>query len=483
METGEVDQDHSVDTSTLKTESANNVVPTDCGDGLDSSIFPESPENSEAKLTSFNIEDNFNSANINIDDDLKVDNSENDGLNVGESVSSNIGLSVSNEREDISDEEFDDNAFNLTENGPDLTTVPSCLAENLSEHKTDSSISQDHLHSDSLTEQRLNSNENNSCAADKENEKDLNIERPNYNDQQDDDLEAVSDDELVPDGNQASNVSLLDTTIASGLEDLSSSDEGPASPDCDYTANHDIGLGIDGEGASESNADVSKSADVETNNSVSGLASLEAEPISDEDIDHDDDKSENGQDGTIEAGEVQSPKAPTQPVEELLREAEPISADESSDTDGELPSGDEKDGRLKSGANNGLEAIDSDEGDMCGDKLISGNPGIGSQRLSTEGMKSEMENISDDENLDLDGEEKNKYSGVQKTDFDINTHANDNDVEKRRVSTNFNEHLELDYEENEGDDGEAKIDDVREESKDKDGDEDGELKDVSIHLY
>ncbi|XP_012935150.1 zinc finger CCCH domain-containing protein 18 isoform X2 [Aplysia californica] len=346
-------------------------------------------------------------------------------------------------------------------------------------------------------------------------------------------LEAVSDDELVPDGSHAPSVSkspnLTKPALIAGGEEVSSSeDEGPASPDSAYNAAHEIDLSAEGDGAmgwepsevSRGSADLSEgtaagresktldnpvqSLDSEMPPST-GLTSLEAEPISDEeDIGQDDNKSVTDPDA-VEAGEVKSPgdvNSP-QPVKELLREAEPISADESSDTDGELPSGDEdsnpqvvKGGDSKSRVND-FESIDSDEGDMGMDasehqsSRLSNRESFSKEKSDItaaqtfgQGDKSKgeyMETISDEEILDSGEDvrkrgvnEKKSQEGVQSS----SPHVKDLDIEKRQVTTNFNEHHEeLDYEENEGDEGEPKMEESSKgDAQVKEEGEEGEVK-------
>ena len=277
--------------------------------------------------------------------------------------------------------------------------------------------------------------------------------------------EAVSEDELEPDSSNAP-LSQNKSQPSSNLEDLSSDDEGGASNTNKIDHNNEAGM------VSYSTSEISQnSSEVKLAKVHDRLTSLEAEPISDEeDISQDEDKSVVENDPNMEAGEVHSPKAPTQHVEDLLREAEPISADESSDTDGELHSGDEDSKGLRSKSNNDLEAIDSDEGDIGNDSSLKEEIVKGRDSKQDNDY---MENISDEENLDLDSDKKPNSVKYHSKD------SNNLDAEKKQLTSNYSEHQEeLDYEENEGDEGEMKPEVQKESRASKDDDEEGELKEV-----
>uniref|UniRef100_A0A0B7A1V9 C3H1-type domain-containing protein n=1 Tax=Arion vulgaris TaxID=1028688 RepID=A0A0B7A1V9_9EUPU len=315
------------------------------------------------------------------------------------------------------------------------------------------------------------------------------------------DLETVSDDELseaVMTGDL--HVESAFKLIEGGEQVSSSEDEGPASPDNTYAAPQQELPQVDNiasklivEGSEFSYGNIS-SPDLGFKTDVSmsqlradhpgflsmPLAPLEAEPISDgEDLDHADGSTVDVEDG--EAGEIHSPahrspvSFPEQTSAALLGEVEPISADESSDTDGELPSGDE-DSLSKTDIgginpnNNFLESIDSDEeGDL--------GPALSSHKLQSVNRKRSAgeyrETISDeDERLPV-GRNRPKLSESSVKVFE-DSHAStspiskDTETEKRQTASNFNEHQEeLDYEENEGDDGEEKSEEaVKPEKKD-----------------
>ncbi|CAG5115593.1 unnamed protein product [Candidula unifasciata] len=307
------------------------------------------------------------------------------------------------------------------------------------------------------------------------------------------DLETVSDDEL-PDGTLVGDtpVEPAFNLIEGGEEVSSSEDEAATSLRMHDDPNPEVclvnrtnSLVLDGAEFSYMNVSSDLPFPVDEvsalpliSDSASCIAlplpPLEAEPISDEE------DSGQGNGGCVdveggEAGEIKSPADAGSPASlsgqtavRLLGEVEPISADESSDTDGELHSGDEdslskpENGGTKS--NNFLEAIDSDdEGDLGPG---SSHKHLSSDRRQTPVASSEsvpkekteyMESISDeDDSLSVNGKEV-KRSGLSVTADESLTGLRGVEAEKRQIATNYSEHQEeLDYEENDGDEGEGR---------------------------
>ena len=217
-------------------------------------------------------------------------------------------------------------------------------------------------------------------------------------------------------------------------------------------------------------------ADPVSPNGLAELAPLDAEPISDEE-----DNSGLAEDEDGEAGEIKSPteditSPPSSPGHGAanLGEVEPVSADDSTDTDGELPSGDEDSGKPgedqpKSGVN--FESIESEEE---GDLNVSASSNVlarDNKSASKENADGYMESISDEENMENSTDKLINESikdAVIPLDSSgeiksfISRSAKDGESGRKVPAPNFNEHqVELDYEEAEGDDGEMKPDDAR----------------------
>ncbi|CAL1535259.1 unnamed protein product [Lymnaea stagnalis] len=323
------------------------------------------------------------------------------------------------------------------------------------------------------------------------------------------DLEAVSDDELLPDASQGASVIPSHLTLIGG-EEVSSEEDGPSGLDefnaqheLDPIATHRIVAPVNPDMLEISNlssSDLHRITNREREESLShteavtNLPPLEAEPISDEeDIDQGEGNA-LGLDGDGEAGEIQSPVEMSSPVSEqggLLGEVEPISADEGSDTDGELPSGDDDskpgDSGVKSG--NNFESIDSDEEGELGAELSQKNMSINKMHLGlNQGLKKGsgdyMETISDEENMEHGGLVSDSPLKSNRPSLKLSDESNsctssitrDAESDKKKVATNFNEHqVELDYEENEGEEGEGKSEELSAEPKLKDDGEEGEL--------
>ncbi|XP_055891236.1 zinc finger CCCH domain-containing protein 18-like isoform X1 [Biomphalaria glabrata] len=302
------------------------------------------------------------------------------------------------------------------------------------------------------------------------------------------DLEAVSDDELLPETSQAPNDATAVSNTALMREEVSSEDEVSATnAQCDIDLPQELpnfsgGL-IDQQTASFDQTDSFSHLSSEN---VNNLPVLEAEPISDEE-DMEQEENVLGLDGDGEAGEIHSPPPIRSPVSEsggLLGEVEPISAEESSDTDGELPSGDEDSAQelIPGKSNNNFESIESDEdGNIDEFSQTHTLPKTGHRQKKND----YMETISDEE-ISESAPELSVSHQVSAQTLDASYHQTspvikDVEMEKKQVTTNFNEHqVELDYEENDGDEGESKIEEVPAEPKViKEGaEEEGELEEV-----
>ncbi|BFZ12919.1 hypothetical protein BsWGS_15957 [Bradybaena similaris] len=306
-------------------------------------------------------------------------------------------------------------------------------------------------------------------------------------------LETVSDDEL-PDGALAGDglEEQAFSLIEGGEEVSSSDDETAARRSMHVDSNQELSLVnrtnklvLDGPefasgnvGASDLGIKVDEASTLQlipepTPSIAMPLAPLEAEPISDEeDLGHGDGRSIDVEGG--EAGEIKSPSDAGSPASQLgqtavrlLGEVEPISADESSDTDGELPSGDEDSlSKAENGganASNFLESIDSDdEGDLGHDlphKHLSPHsrqtPTAVSESLPKQKTQY-METISDEDSLSVSGKEVRRSESSVKAE-ESHASVKSKESERRQISTNYSEHQEeLDYEENEGEEGEGK---------------------------
>ncbi|KAH9502421.1 hypothetical protein Btru_075639 [Bulinus truncatus] len=314
------------------------------------------------------------------------------------------------------------------------------------------------------------------------------------------DLEAVSDDELLPETFQSADDSVVSTNITLLGEEVSSEDDSnPHGAPCDIELPRRTSSTLNQEVPDISDGLTEHHRTLDRNDSISHLISetvnlpaLEAEPISEEE-DIEQEENALGQDGDGEAGEIQSPVPIRSPISEqggLLGEVEPISADESSDTDGELPSGDE-DSRSElipgKSTNNNFESIESDEdGNIsteCSEKHGSLKIILGRKQKKT--GSDYMETISDDENLEMAQEslltDQHYIKSSEDSQLQTSPAIKDVEVDKKQVTTNFNEHqVELDYEENEGDEGDGKIEVLQPEAKlQKDGaGEEGELEEV-----
>lgn len=307
-------------------------------------------------------------------------------------------------------------------------------------------------------------------------------------------LETVSDDEL-PDGALAGDgLEEPAFSLIEGGEEVSSSDDETtaASLSMHVDSNQELSLVnrtnslvLDGPEFSYGNVGTSdlaiKTDEASTSQLIPEptpsiampLAPLEAEPISDEeDLGHGDGRSIDVEGG--EAGEIKSPSNAGSPASQLgqtavrlLGEVEPISADESSDTDGELPSGDEDSlSKAENGganASNFLESIDSDdEGDLGHDlpqKDLSSNSRETATASSEPLPKQKtqyMETISDEDSLSVSGREVKPSGSLVKAE-ESHTNMRSKESERRQIATNYSEHQEeLDYEENEGEEGEGK---------------------------
>ena len=231
------------------------------------------------------------------------------------------------------------------------------------------------------------------------------------------------------------------------------------------------------------------------------LTPLDAEPISDEE-----DNSGLAEEEDGEAGEIKSPteditSPPSSPEQggANLGEVEPVSADDSNDTDGELPSGDDEDvgkpgeDQSKNGAN--FESIESEEdGDMDGSAASKDLPGA---VKSTPGGKQDgyMESISDEETIDSGTEKIVCLASQDKSVTAISNKSieskspflqavKDSESGKKVSAPNFNEHqVELDYEETEADDGEVKPEDSRIEQLIKEKTEEGKHQEVISYAF
>ncbi|GFR75919.1 zinc finger CCCH domain-containing protein 18-like [Elysia marginata] len=222
------------------------------------------------------------------------------------------------------------------------------------------------------------------------------------------------------------------------------------------------------------------------------LAPLDAEPISEEE-----DNSGLAEDEDGEAGEIKSPteditSPPSSPDEGAaadLGEVEPVSADDTNDTDGELPSGDDDDS-TKPGADHfkdgtaKFESIESDdEGDL-------GGFSVGMKKTvpakATDGKPDGyMESISDEETIDNSNEKVAGSSAVITSTGSVETNtleAKDaGELGKKIPAPNFNEHqVELDYEEAEGDDGEVKAEENRLEHNKSEQEQEGRLPNAPV---
>ncbi|GFN91351.1 Zinc finger ccch domain-containing protein 18-like [Plakobranchus ocellatus] len=230
---------------------------------------------------------------------------------------------------------------------------------------------------------------------------------------------------------------------------------------------------------------------------LSELAPLDAEPISDEEDNTElGDEEEEG-----EAGEIKSPteditSPPSSPEQSgaNLGEVEPVSADDSNDTDGELPSGDEDDitnaagDQQKTDVN--FESIESEEE---GDLGVHSHTNISSPQNSAYIKKVDneyMESISDEDNVNDKGTKlidtlSKSMGDVASSDVSVKSQSvslqpsKDADVGKKVTAPNFNEHqVELDYEETEADDAETKLEESNVEPQTSDGGDDSKPKDA-----
>lgn len=294
------------------------------------------------------------------------------------------------------------------------------------------------------------------------------------------DLEAVSDDELpsvsVHQSTESSSLH-IGTNLIEGGEQVSSSDDEAVENSRPVSTSQDQGDIQFGVGS------VALARDENVQNVVPdpNLQSLDAEPISDEEeISRDSTKSPNAVEGG-EAGEIKSPEIGS-PISEqgdlMLGEMEPISAEEDSDTDGELPSGDENSNQADKMSKDAakFENIDSDEEVGEGDTKTAEES---LQNMSLEGDNSNnkkgldvtakdsdkveyMETISDEEDAVRDGDSPDREvsSLTMHKQASLNVASSlskEEEIEKRLNQSNFNEHqVELDYEENEGDDVDQK---------------------------
>ncbi|RUS71160.1 hypothetical protein EGW08_021086 [Elysia chlorotica] len=317
-------------------------------------------------------------------------------------------------------------------------------------------------------------------------------------------LEAVSDDEL-PEASHTKPAVTSSKAVVEGGEDVSSDDEAEDSMGKDRRETFDVNPNC----ASNDPEPVSPTALPEQDSpsrlaepvspaelpepvsptALAELAPLDAEPISDEE-DNSGLQEEEEEDG--EAGEIKSPteditSPPSSPGQGAanLGEVEPVSADDSNDTDGELPSDEDTsksgNGQSKNAAN--FESIESEEeGDLDGS--------VPSKQLSQLGKSAPegkqdgyMESISDEETMDNVSE---KLSGVAAQNASAASVGPKGpflqavkDSSSGKVSApNFNEHqVELDYEEAEGDDGEVKPEDSAAQTQIKEKPEEGQCPD------